>query len=96
MQLRDVFLIKRERKGNKMKEKTIYDLDLHESLDIEEEISTVIGGAKTYSTRSEKLVRYSVLRVPGGWIYRYKDLTDDPAMVFVPFDNGFQKQTHNF
>jgi hypothetical protein len=59
------------------KEKTIYDLKLHETLEVEDGI---IKGKK-----------YEITRVPGGWIYALDfpgwRLTQ---VVFVPFDNGFQ------
>lgn len=31
---------------------------------------------------------WTVMRVPGGWLYR--SLEDPPTLAFVPFDNEFQ------
>lgn len=59
--------------------KTIYDLKLHETMEIEEgEIG--IKGKK-----------YEVTRVPGGWIFllEFPGYRQAPT-VFVPFDNEFQ------
>jgi len=47
---------------------TIYDLELHEIMDV--------------------AMSYSVMRVPGGWIYSPIGTSDNA--VFVPFDNEFQ------
>jgi hypothetical protein len=55
------------------KEKTIYQLKLHEELTLNRSIS--------------------VLRVPGGWIYRFDNR--DTNYVFVPFDNGFEIVTNH-
>jgi len=37
---------------------------------------------------------FSVMRVPGGWIYRFWDYINDCEhlnAIFVPFDNAFYK-----
>lgn len=59
------------------KEKTIYDLNLHEKIYVE--------GGKNDPFET------SVMRVAGGWIYRScaKGSTLMSA-VFVPFDNSWQ------
>ncbi len=63
-------------------EKTIYDLELHESLYLEKE-------------------EINIMRVASGWNYTYHvDEQDEHSgqtywvikqIVFVPFDNNFQK-----
>lgn len=56
--------------------KDIYSMELHETL---HDIDNPNGQG-----------RFTVLRVPGGWIYTaYGD--GMPSPVFVPFHNGFQK-----
>jgi hypothetical protein len=52
-------------------DKSIYDLKLHECLIIKRDYS----------------MTYRIVRVPGGWIYKYVE-TDQH--IFVPFDNEFQ------
>lgn len=59
-------------------EKTIYDLDLHEAINIQVFISK---GEGTY-------INYSVMRVPGGWLYRTA-LNGHPLINFVPFDSEY-------
>lgn len=58
------------------KEKNIYELKLHEML----EIKTDVGGT------------IEITRVPGGWSYafNYPGYRQSPV-VFVPFNNEFQK-----
>lgn len=60
------------------KEKTVYDLALHETLVIERPI----GGS------------IEVTRVPGGWLYAmdFPGYRQSP-ITFVPFDNGFMNLT---
>lgn len=57
------------------KEPTIYDLVLHQSM----EIKTDVGG------------KVEITRVPGGWVYcfEYPGYRSSP-IVFVPFNNEFQ------
>lgn len=56
-------------------EKTIYDLEFHETIEIK-----------------SGYISYTVTRVAGGWIYNYIRLDRNQiTMVFVPFDNQFQK-----
>lgn len=59
--------------------KKIYDLGLHESLDIETK------------TAEGVIVWYRILRVPGGWIYSLWDIHKEvySAPMFVPFDKEF-------
>ncbi len=62
------------------KEKTIYDLELHESMDVE----SLGKDATTY---------FQVMRVPGGRIYTYwntQTQSYDNRGIFVPFNNRFQ------
>lgn len=64
------------------KEKTIYDLGLHETLSIEEKIPN-----KDKSIR-DSTKNYEVTKVPGGWVYSF----EYPGFrqietVFVPFVN---------
>lgn len=55
------------------KEKTIYELDLHECLYAERDASSPLCT--------------SVMRVPNGWIYRSYDKGEGiMAAVFVPFE----------
>lgn len=60
------------------KEKSIYDLELHQTLFVEEEV--LINGVD----KSTK--KYEVTRVPGGWVYafEYPGFRQSP-IVFVPF-----------
>ena len=55
-------------------EKTIYELSLHETI----EIKGSIGG------------KFEVTRVPGGWVYafEYPGFHQSP-IVFIPFDKEF-------
>jgi hypothetical protein len=57
------------------KEKTVYTLGLHESM----EIKTDLGG------------KVEITRVPGGWVYcfEYPGFRQSP-ILFVPFDNEYQ------
>lgn len=59
-----------------MTAKTIYDLELHEALDI------ATPGGRWQSAH--------VLRVAGGWVYNYCWPNGTGTAVFVPFDNEFQ------
>lgn len=41
--------------------------------------------------------RLTIIRVPGGWIYRFHQLNNEVGnlmsdSVFVPFNNGFQQR----
>ena len=56
-------------------EKTIYQLELHESL----LIKTVQNG--------EPSISFRVTRVPGGWIYR-STYEKAVSIVFVPYTNS--------
>ena len=64
------------------KEKTIYNLDLHESMIVIESPTD----DKAYPCE------WQVTRVPSGWFYRCKSLSyqTSPSHFFVPFDNCFQ------
>ncbi len=64
------------------KEKSIYDLKLHETCSIT--ATSVDGVATNY---------YSVIRVASGWIYHIWDSKSQDYIrdIFVPFDNEFQK-----
>ena len=59
--------------------KKIYDLGLHESVDIETK------------TNEGVIVWYRILRVPGGWIYSLWDVLKEvySAPMFVPFNEEF-------
>jgi len=61
-------------------EKTIYNLDLHESMTIRQ--IPIDNRAKNYE--------WEVIRVPSGWIYQCADLRLASSQFFVPFDNSFQ------
>jgi hypothetical protein len=57
--------------------KSIYDLELHETMTVEG-----LPNLTLYT---------SVMRVPGGWIYRsYYRTHNVMSNTFVPFDSGFQ------
>lgn len=60
------------------KEKTVYSLDLHETL----VVKNSVGG------------NMEITRVPGGWLYalEYPGFRQSPV-TFVPFDNGFMQVT---
>ena len=55
-------------------EKTIYDLELHELLLIDNTLAYV----------------KSVMRVPGGWIYSTKRNNEHEVSVFVPYSEEFK------
>ena len=60
--------------------KSIYELELHETL--EHFVSTEIRDA----------LAYCVIRVPGGWVYSTFDKSSKiGSSVFVPYDNEFDK-----
>ena len=56
------------------KEKTIYELDLHEMIKV----------------HTEKEGSMEITRVPGGWVYAfdYPGIRQSP-IIFVPFDKEF-------
>lgn len=57
-------------------EKTIYNLELHESME----------------QRTNGSTTFTITRVPGGWIYEnYRLDQRQMTSVFVPYDNSFQK-----
>jgi hypothetical protein len=56
--------------------KSIYDLELHEALDID--------------TKNGRWQSAHALRVPGGWVYNFCWANGSGTAVFVPFDNEFQ------
>jgi len=58
-----------------MKEKTIYDLELNEGMEVK---STIAGG------------KIEVTRVPGGWVYAfdYPGYHQSPV-VFIPWNSEF-------
>lgn len=60
----------------KEKEKTIYELGLHESLAMKSSLGGVI----------------EITRVPGGWVYtfEYVGFRQSP-IVFIPFHNEFME-----
>lgn len=64
------------------KEKTIYNLKLHETLVIEEEVTNGLG-IKSFKG-------YEITRVAGGWVYAFEfpGFREAP-IVFVPFNNEF-------
>lgn len=68
------------------KEKTIYDLVLHETMNISESIDVV-------KDNGEKVVvikKYEVTRVAGGWVYAFDyPMFRQSPIVFVPFNNEF-------
>jgi len=66
--------------------KTIYDLELHDTLIILSEINDTDGHVNS----SDQLY---VTRVPGGWIYRKSANSEDS--VFVPFDKEFKPSKAN-
>jgi len=64
------------------KEKTIYDLKLHETLFIEEKLPI-------QPMQNEPAIKkYEVTRVAGGWVYAFEyPGWRQSQIVFVPFDN---------
>ena len=62
-------------------EKTIYDLKLHEELGV-----FIQDSSKEYETG----YYISIIRVPGGWIYRI-----DQTAVFVPFHGEFDPKYYS-
>lgn len=70
------------------KEKTIYDLGIHETLTVEE----VIGEQEINGKKEDIVKKYEVTKVAGGWVYAfdYPNFRQSP-IVFVPFHNEFQK-----
>lgn len=63
-----------------MSRKDIYKLDMHEV-------------TMTTETDLKDWLFTTVMRVPGGWIYRSFDKGNNiMAAVFVPFDNEFQEK----
>ncbi len=65
------------------KEKTIYNLDLHESMIIK--VNTINGKGYPY--------KWQVTRVASGWLYQDSNpKTTVVSQFFVPFDNSFQNQ----
>lgn len=65
------------------KQKNIYDLDLHETLFVTEEIQFPNVQGVT-----EK--KYEVTRVPGGWIYSFEyPMYRESPIVFVPYTDEF-------
>jgi len=58
----------------------IYELKLHESIDIE------------FKTPEGVIVWYRILRVPGGWIYLLWDVLKEvySSPVFVPHNTEFK------
>lgn len=72
-----------------MQTKTIYELKLHKTITIEEKI----GEIELSGNRKEDVIKkYEVTRVPGGWCYSFDfpNFRQSPV-VFVPFNNEFQK-----
>lgn len=60
-----------------MGEKTIYDLQLHES------ITVILAGH----------CEFEIIRVASGWLYLYHRLDGNSmTTTFVPFDNNFQER----
>jgi hypothetical protein len=60
--------------------KNIYELNLHESIDIE------------FKTLDGVIVWYRILRVPGGWIYLLWDVLHEvySSPLFVPFNTEYK------
>jgi len=71
------------------KDKTIFDLGLHETMFIEEKVTPKFSG--DIDTK-----RYEVTRVPGGWVYsfEYPGFRQSP-IVFVPFKKETVKKVSN-
>lgn len=67
------------------KEKTIFDLKLHETLSIEEVIGETEITTTSGTTKYPVIKNYEVTRVPGGWVYAfdYPNFKQSP-IVFVP------------
>ena len=62
----------------KKKEKTIYDLKLHETLVVVEQLPPNANGQPV-----EK--KYEVTRVPGGWVYAFEYIGfRQSPIVFIP------------
>jgi hypothetical protein len=63
-----------------IKMKNIYELTLHESIDIE------------FKTPEGVIVWYRILRVAGGWIYLLWDVLHEvySSPVFVPFNTEYK------
>jgi hypothetical protein len=59
--------------------KSIYELELFEEL--------------VYYRDGDKFDPYTntIVRVPGGWIFKFKEPGTRYSTCFVPFDNEFQK-----
>lgn len=72
------------------KEKTIYDLKLHETLVVIENIKRPVINANNNTETVDDIKRYEITRVPGGWVYafEYPGFRQSP-IVFVPFNNEF-------
>ena len=65
-----------------MKEKTIYELELHAS----------IGAVSLGENNAETC--WQIMRVAGGWIYTYWDADKQDYSnrgIFVPYNNEFDK-----
>ena len=67
--------------------KTIFDLELHDTLKISTKIYEDGGDFKSF---------FFVTRVPGGWIY--KRSLDNETSVFLPYSKEFERKgnTTNF
>jgi hypothetical protein len=62
-------------------DKTVYDLELHETLTVEK----VMGKGATGQDITKKI---EITRVPGGWVYAFEyPGWRQTQMAFVPFDN---------
>lgn len=61
-----------------MKEKTIYDLKLHESI-------VVYSEHQGLGDKHQEAQRYYVTRVVGGWIYQQHVFNQSTSSVFIPF-----------
>ncbi len=72
------------------KEKTIYDLVLHETLSVEE----VIGVRELAGGKKEDIVKkYEVTRVPGGWVYAFDyPMFRQSPIVFIPHSNEYNTE----
>ncbi|HEA46434.1 MAG TPA: hypothetical protein ENH99_01495 [Candidatus Pacearchaeota archaeon] len=71
---------------NKEKEKTIYNLELHETL-------ILLIDEKDPATEKEIEKRIEITRVPGGWVYAFDyPFFRQTSVVFVPFNNQYMKK----
>ena len=63
--------------------KWIHDLELDEYVEVYVN--------KVVSVPIEREPRWTILRVPGGWIYSFYDGDNTSNPVFVPYDHEFEE-----